>query len=353
MKSFAADLHIHTALSPCAADEMTPPAIVRAALETGLQMIAICDHNTAGNTAACQAAAARCAADTGAALAVLAGMEVTTAEEVHVVSIFPDPPAAEAAAAEVRATLPDADPAYYARFGGQHLLDADGEVIGTEPKMLATATTLDLAATVALIHRHRGVALAAHVNRPSFSVLSQLGLFPPDAGFDAIEVFTPAGAPPGGFSAPTGGLSAPAGGLSAPAGGLSTPLGAAFGAASVKQNTARTRNLATASRPDSRTDRAVKSDTVPDHVPAAECDRAASAVPVQDGGPSASSAPLQKCGTAESAVQPAGLAVVASSDAHYPTDIGTVRCELTLEAPTFAEFVLALRGTGGRGVRCA
>lgn len=187
MKAFLADLHIHTALSPCAADEMTPPAIVRAALEAGLEMIAICDHNAATNTAPTQAAAA------DAGLAVLAAMEVTTSEEVHVVGLFPDSAAARAAADVVRATLPDADASYYNRFGPQHELDADGRVLAMEPKMLAGASGLDLAATVALIHEHAGLAIAAHVNRPSFSVLSQLGLFPPGVAFDAIEVFTPSG----------------------------------------------------------------------------------------------------------------------------------------------------------------
>ncbi|MCX5758981.1 MAG: PHP domain-containing protein, partial [Candidatus Hydrogenedentes bacterium] len=99
MRRFAADLHIHTALSACADDDMTPPAIVAAALEQGLDMIAICDHNSAGNAAAVQAAA-------GDALAVIAGMEITTAEEAHVLGLFPDAASAEAAGQEVRDTLP-------------------------------------------------------------------------------------------------------------------------------------------------------------------------------------------------------------------------------------------------------
>jgi predicted metal-dependent phosphoesterase TrpH len=188
MKALAADLHIHTGLSPCAADEMTPPAIVQAALERGLAMIAICDHNAAGNTAATLMAG-------WGKLAVLAGMEITTAEEVHVVGIFPGPISALAAADEVLETLPDADDAYYRRFGRQRFMNADGRITRTERKMLSAASTLDLGRTVALIHRHQGLAIAAHVNRPSFSVLSQLGLFPAEAGFDAAEVFTPGGDP--------------------------------------------------------------------------------------------------------------------------------------------------------------
>jgi predicted metal-dependent phosphoesterase TrpH len=176
-----ADLHIHTALSPCAAPEMTPPAIVAAAVRCGLAMIAVCDHNSAGNAAATQQAA-------GKSLAVIAGMEIMSSEEAHVVGLFPDAPAACAAGAEVAATLPDLKKSSRP-LGPQSLMDSAGRVIGIEPKMLAAAARFTLSETVQLIHRHGGLAIAAHLNRPSFSVISQLGLFPYDAGFDAVEIF--------------------------------------------------------------------------------------------------------------------------------------------------------------------
>lgn len=176
-----ADLHVHTALSPCADDEMTPPAIVAAALDQGLAMIAICDHNSAGNAAAVQEAA-------GEQLAVLAGMEITTAEECHVVGLFPAADAAEAAAAEASAALDAIDDDYEAFFGVQHLLDAAGDTVGRETRALATATPLDVEAAVALVHRHHGLAVAAHIDRRSFGVIGQLGFFPADAGFDAVEL---------------------------------------------------------------------------------------------------------------------------------------------------------------------
>jgi len=177
----AADLHLHTALSPCADNEMTPPAIVERALAEGLAMIAVCDHNSARNAAAVQEAA-------GARLAVVAGMEITTAEECHVVGLFPDAGAAEAAGAEVGATLEAADGGYEAFFGEQRVLAADGSERGREPLALATATPLDVNAVVALVHRHGGLAVAAHIDRRSFGVIGQLGFFPDDAGFDAVEV---------------------------------------------------------------------------------------------------------------------------------------------------------------------
>lgn len=184
LRPIRADLHVHTALSPCGSEDMTPPAIVEAALEAGLDMIAICDHNSARNVAAVQEAAEA----TGGRLTVLAGMEVTSAEEVHVVGLFPDAAAAEAAAAEVRESLPPADAGYYAFFGEQAVLSADGSPVDNETACLAVASAFDLNETVALIKRHGGIAIAAHIDRKAFGVLSHLGWFPEDAGFDGVEV---------------------------------------------------------------------------------------------------------------------------------------------------------------------
>lgn len=180
VRRFAADLHIHTALSACADDDMTPPAIVRAALEQGLNMIAICDHNSAGNAAAVQAAA-------GDALAVIAGMEITTAEEAHVLGLFPDAASAEAAGAEVHETLPPImDTAKM--YGRQLALDADGRIRDIDGRMLFMASGFALNEAVDVIRRHNGLAVASHVDRPSHSVISQLGFFPADVRFDAIEI---------------------------------------------------------------------------------------------------------------------------------------------------------------------
>jgi len=161
VRRFAADLHVHTAHSPCAADEMTPPAIVARALELGLAMIAICDHNSAENAAAVQEAA-------GGRLAVLAGIEITTREEIHVLGLFADAAAAGVVGAKVRAALPPRARA--------------------DRQLLSTGCGLDLAQTVALVHGHGGLAVASHVDRPSYGVIAQLGFFPPDAAFDAVEI---------------------------------------------------------------------------------------------------------------------------------------------------------------------
>ena len=146
-------------------------------------MIAVCDHNAAGNVRAVQQAG-----EATVGLAVIAGVELTSAEEVHVVGLFSDAAAAERVAAVVRALLPQADPGYYTFFGEQALLAPDGSLAGSETAALALAIPLDLAQTVDLIHSAGGLAVAAHVDRKSFGVFSQLGFFPEDAGFDGLEI---------------------------------------------------------------------------------------------------------------------------------------------------------------------
>ena len=180
MRRLRADLHIHTALSPCGAEEMTPPAIIRAALAAGLEMIAVCDHNSAGNAGAVQAAGE-------GALAVLAGIEITTAEEAHVIGLFPDAARAMAVGRAARAALPQRA-AKATVWGEQTLMDASGRTTGHEERLLGAATSLALADAVSLIRLHDGLAVASHVDRPSFSVPSQLGVFPEGVRFDAIEI---------------------------------------------------------------------------------------------------------------------------------------------------------------------
>jgi len=194
MKRVAADLHVHTVLSPCAARDMTPPGIVHGALQKGLGMIAVCDHNCAGNVEAVATAARAAAAAGSPPLTVIAGMEITTAEEAHVLGLFPDARAARAAAEEVLAGLP---PWRALARGGssagmrspeQEIVDASGAVVEVEQKMLSAASAFALSETVDLIHRHGGLAVAAHMDRRSFSVPSQLGFLPPDVPFDALEI---------------------------------------------------------------------------------------------------------------------------------------------------------------------
>jgi len=189
-----ADLHVHTVLSPCASREMTPPAIVREASEKGIAVIAVCDHNSAGNVRAVMQAAASLPDGP----AVIAGIEITTVEEVHVLGWFRGAAEACAVSDEVASGLPPWRP-LAARTGApsvasalrepeQQLMDAEGNQTGIETLMLAAASRFTLSETVDLIHRHGGLSVAAHVDRRSFSVPGQLGFIPDDVPFDALEI---------------------------------------------------------------------------------------------------------------------------------------------------------------------
>jgi PHP family Zn ribbon phosphoesterase len=182
-----ADLHLHTALSPCASPDMTPPRIAREAVGQGLALIAVCDHNSCGNAGAVAGAVAGAMAGAGGGgLAVIPGMEITTSEEVHVLGLFPSLAAAEEAGRRVQAGLPAWAPPRGCTQ--QRLLDAEGRIVGYESHLLAGSSGLSLAETVALIRSLGGLAVASHVDRRSFSVVSQLGFLPAEVRFDALEI---------------------------------------------------------------------------------------------------------------------------------------------------------------------
>ena len=182
MKRFMVDLHIHTKLSPCASEEMTPKAIAEGARRCGLDIIAVCDHNSSRNCAAVVEAAGM------QSVVALPGIEVETQERIHVIGLFPDVERAITVSREIRIGLPDVDEEYTTRIGEQLLMNAEGLSYGSEEKALATPSAFDLAGAVSLIKRNDGLAIAAHVERASFSVYSRLGDVPRDIPFDALEV---------------------------------------------------------------------------------------------------------------------------------------------------------------------
>ncbi|WP_406676559.1 PHP domain-containing protein [Moorella sp. ACPs] len=181
MALYRADLHIHTALSPCAGEEMTPPLIVAAALKAGLQLIAVTDHNSAGNVAAVQEAAR----NTG--LIVLAGLEVQTREDVHLVCLFDTAEEALKWQAEVYRHLP-AGENREDYFGLQLLLDAAGREIGREKRLLLASIGLGVEEVAREIMKRGGLCLPAHVDRPSYSLLANLGIVPPGMPVVAMEL---------------------------------------------------------------------------------------------------------------------------------------------------------------------
>ena len=123
----------------------------------------------------------------GLRLLALPGMELCTREEVHIVCVFPDLERAGAFQEEVYRSLGEArnDPAI---FGRQLYLDTDDRVLGEESRLLAGATAIGVYEVPALVERYGGAAWPAHIDRPSFSLLSNLGLWDPGLGFSLAEV---------------------------------------------------------------------------------------------------------------------------------------------------------------------
>jgi predicted metal-dependent phosphoesterase TrpH len=176
-----ADLHIHTCLSPCGDLDMTPTKIVRRALEKNLAMIAVTDHNSAENTSAVIAAARE------TDLFIVPGIEVTTSEEAHILALFDKVESALSMQALIYGGLQagenDEDV-----FGIQVVANEFDEVDHINKRLLISATSLSVAEVVEAIHNRQGLAIAAHIDRESYSLVSQLGFIPQDLDLDAIEI---------------------------------------------------------------------------------------------------------------------------------------------------------------------
>lgn len=174
------DLHIHSALSPCGDEDMTPNNIVNMSVLKGLDLIAVTDHNSCRNAKAVMKAA-------DGKIIVIPGLEVTTSEEVHVLCYFPDIEAAEDMGKLVRSRMqgirnkPEI-------FGRQLVMNEMDEVVGEEEYLLVNAVNLDIYETAEETHRRGGVVVPAHIDRSSYSVLANLGFLPPDLLVDALEI---------------------------------------------------------------------------------------------------------------------------------------------------------------------
>lgn len=175
------DFHLHSCLSPCADNDMTPCNIANMAALLGLDIIALTDHNSCGN---CRAAESACKS---AGVAFVPGMELCTAEEVHLVCLFPDCAAAEAFSDYIKTTLPPIKnkPAV---FGEQIYMYENDKPAGTEPVLLVTASGVSAGGAPELMKQYGGICYPAHIDRPSFSILSNLGGFPPDSGLRCAEL---------------------------------------------------------------------------------------------------------------------------------------------------------------------
>lgn len=180
MRKVRADLHVHTCLSPCADMQMQATAIVKQAKKVGLDMIGICDHNSAENVAAVAKAGLR------EGLAVIPGMEITSSEEVHILGLF----STEQDVMHLQDTVYENLAGWNDEqvFGPQTIVDEWDHVVGKSSKLLIGATTLTVEQIVEAIHRWAGLAIASHVDRERFSLIGQLGFIPEGLELDAVEV---------------------------------------------------------------------------------------------------------------------------------------------------------------------
>ncbi|MDH7511450.1 MAG: PHP-associated domain-containing protein [Clostridiales bacterium] len=180
LKAFRADLHIHTCLSPCGELEMSPLSIARTASEKSIDILGVCDHNSVENVPALREAAKPFKID------VLAGIEVASEEEVHVLGLFDSLEAAFELQAVVYDHLPGENDEE--AFGLQVVVNSEGEVLRINKKLLIGASTLTLERVVELIHSLDGLAIASHIDREGFSLIGQLGFVPENISIDALEV---------------------------------------------------------------------------------------------------------------------------------------------------------------------
>ena len=183
MRKFRTDLHIHSCLSPCGDLDMSPRRIVEKCREIGLDIIALCDHNSAENVAP----AVRLGETLG--VRVLPGMEINSREEVHILAIFDLADQALAMQKIVYRALKGTNRPEF--FGEQVRANEFDEVEGFNDRLLIGALDLGLEEIVQEIHRLGGLCIASHVDRPSYSLLSQLGFVPPGVELDGVEVSDP------------------------------------------------------------------------------------------------------------------------------------------------------------------
>jgi PHP family Zn ribbon phosphoesterase len=181
LKTYVAELHVHTVLSPCAAVEMIPPLIVQEALEKGINLIAITDHNSSANVSAVQKAAM------GTDLTVLPGMELQTREEVHLLCLFDTLAQLESWQALVNTKLPPIEN-NIEYFGEQFVVDETGEFIRRETQLLIASADISLKEAVEGVLNLAGTAIPAHVDRKAFSLIANLGFVPPDLTVDVLEI---------------------------------------------------------------------------------------------------------------------------------------------------------------------
>lgn len=181
MKTLMGDFHIHTLLSPCAEIEMTPHHIVMQAAKYGVELLAVTDHNASANAVAAVQAGERYG------VRVFPGMEVECREEAHVIVLFDN-------LKQLRRWQKIVDFSMSGlknnpeRFGAQFVVDDDDNFVEEEERMLLGPLQLSVQEVVRKVSEIGGLCIAAHIDRPAYSLLMQLGFIPDDIGLEAVEI---------------------------------------------------------------------------------------------------------------------------------------------------------------------
>ena len=176
------DFHIHSCLSPCGDSDMTPNNIVNMAKIMGYNAIALTDHNTALNCPAVK----KLAEENG--ITFIPGMELCTSEEVHIICLFYTLEDALSFSDYVKSTMPPIKnkPSV---FGEQLICDENDNVIGQEDILLVTASGISTEKVVKKVEEYNGICYPAHIDRSSFSIISNLGIINSSFGFKCAEIY--------------------------------------------------------------------------------------------------------------------------------------------------------------------
>lgn len=174
------DLHIHTALSPCGDNEMTPNNIINMSIIKGLDIIAITDHNSCKNARACIETAI------GKDIIVIPGMEIQTREDIHALCLFKAINCAEQFGEYVYLKLPDIKNKAEL-FGEQLILDSNDKIIGNIDRMLLAAADISFDDAFYAVNELDGVFIPAHIDRKGFSLIWSLGFIPKYLNIKTIE----------------------------------------------------------------------------------------------------------------------------------------------------------------------
>lgn len=160
---------------------MTPRGIVEKAASLGINIIAVCDHNSVENVEVTKNLAKK------KGINAIAGIEINSSEEVHILGLFGDMDSALKMQVIVYENLQPGENDEEA-FGMQVVVNEIDEVLGFNKRLLIGATNLSVNRIVELIHSLNGIAIAAHIDREGFGIIGQLGFIPPELKFDALEI---------------------------------------------------------------------------------------------------------------------------------------------------------------------